>query len=340
MLMIGTEKQETAQRETWAGLEAGRFVVSYFSSGVLRREMISPAILQTGRLRLMNKKARKTILAAPIAAIAIALAACSAQAAVLTDNFTTQVDYSGGAVQGIWSGSYNMPALAGGTFAASPTFADNGLLVVDYDANLGWEFNRSSAPFLYVDVPANEYFTAEVTIVSQTSGNWSNAGLIARAKQGTPPGTDADHADEYFTYFGSFRTAAANPNAGNTLHKLVEAGVQTEANLPIVAVGDEPLPIRLRLERTGANYIGSVSLDNGATWQVQSTRTATAGTPLAAGLVPIEVGLAFSSFDPALLGIVKFDNFRLETRPAPEPGAAALAVIGMASLAAYRKRRR
>jgi hypothetical protein len=288
----------------------------------------------------MNKNARKAIFAAPIAVIAIA--ACAARGAVLTDGFNAQFDYSGGAVQGIWSGSYNMAALgAGGIVGASPTFPDNGLLVFDYDGNLGWEGGRSTAPFLYVDVPGNENFTAEVTIVSQTSGTWSDAGLIARAKQGTPPGAAADNADEHFTFFGSFRTDAAMPNAGNTLHKRIEAGAQVQdVNLPIVAVGDEPLPIRMRLERNGANYIGSVSLDNGATWQVQSTVTAPLATPLANGLSPIEVGLSYSSFDPALLGSVRFDNFRLETRPIPEPATAALAAIGLASFAACRKRRR
>jgi hypothetical protein len=285
----------------------------------------------------MNKKARKSIFAAPIAALAIA--ACTAHAAVLTDNFTTQFDYSGGAVQGIWNGSYNMPALAGGIVGASPSFADNGLLVIDYDANLGWEGGRSTAPFLYVDVPADQNFIAEVTIASQTSGNWSAAGLLARAKQGTPPGSAADNADEHFVTMYSFRTNAANPNAGNTLFKRIEAGVQVQDNsIPILAVGDEPLPIRLRLERNGSTFSGSVSVDNGATWQVQSSGAASLTSPLITG-APLEVGIAFSSFDPALLGVAKFDDFRLETRPIPEPATAVLAAIGLASVAVSRKRR-
>ncbi len=272
-------------------------------------------------------------------AAALLVPASTASAAVLTDAFTSQFDYSGGAVQGIWSGSYNMGNLgAGGIVGASPTFPDNGLLVFDFDTNSGWEGGRSDAPFLYVDVPGNQDFTAEVTIAAQTSGFWSDAGIIARAKSGTGPGTGADQADENFTFFGSFRTDNANMNAGTTLHKRIENGAQVQdANIAVTAA-DEPLPIRLRLVKTGSTYEGFVSPDNGTTWQLQSTAVATAGTALADPSVMKEVGLAFSPFDGALMGAAKFDNFYLSI--VPEPSAFALALVGTASLAVRRWRRR
>jgi hypothetical protein len=189
-------------------------------------------------------------------------------------------------------------------------------LAFDVNSNSGWEGGRSDAPFLYVNVPAGQDFTAEVTIGAQTSGFWSDAGIIARAKQGTPPGTDANNADENFTFFGSFRTDAALTAAGNTLHKRIEAGAQVQdANIAINA-GDEPLPIRLRLAKVGSNFEGWVSPDNGTTWQLQSTATPTAGNPLGDPAVPLEVGLAFSPFDGALNGVVRFENFTLNTTPA------------------------
>jgi hypothetical protein len=186
-------------------------------------------------------------------------------------------------------------------------------LVFDYDANLGWEGGRSTAPFLFVDVAGSEDFTAEVTIGAQTSGNWSDAGIIVRAKQGTPPGADADNADEHFTFLGSFRTNAANPAAGTTLHKRIEAGAQVQdSNIQIVNPGNEPLPIRLRLVKNGSDYEGWVSPDNGTTWQLQSTATPTAGSPLDDSSITKEVGLSFSSFDPGLMGSATFEDFTLK----------------------------
>lgn len=202
------------------------------------------------------------------------------------------------------------------TLAAGRASAQQGL-TFDYDQNLGWEGGRSSAPFLYKDVGGSEDFTVEVTIAAQTSGQWSDAGIIVRAKQGTPPGTGADNGDENFTFFGSFRTAPAAPNTGTTLHKRIEAGAQIDDfNVPVTAA-EEPLPIRLRLVKTGADYAGWVSPDNGTTWQLQSTATAAAGTGLADPGVAKEVGLNFSSFSDTLAGFARFENFSLALGSGP-----------------------
>jgi hypothetical protein len=190
-------------------------------------------------------------------------------------------------------------------------------LTFDFDPSLGWEGTRSNSPFLYKDVAGSEDFTAEVTIAAQTSGQWSDAGIIVRAKQGTQPGTGTDHADENFTFFGSFRTAAADPTAGSTLHKRIEAGAQVQDTNVVISAAAEPLPIRLRLVKTGADYVGWVSPDNGTTWQMQSTATATAGTGLADPSVVKEVGLSFSNFSATLLGSTRFNNFSLALGSGP-----------------------
>jgi hypothetical protein len=189
--------------------------------------------------------------------------------------------------------------------------------VFDYDPNLGWEGGRSNAPFVFKDVSGSEDFTAEVTIGAQTSGQWSDAGIIVRAKQGTPPGIDANNADENFTFFGSFRTTAADPTVGTTLHKRIEAGAQVQDSNIVINAAAEPLPIRLRLVKTGADYAGWVSPDNGTTWQLQSTATATDGTGLADSSVDKEVGLSFSNFSGTLLGAARFDNFSLALGSGP-----------------------
>jgi hypothetical protein len=69
--------------------------------------------------------------------------------------------------------------------------------------------------------------------------------------------------------------------------------------------------------KTGADYVGWVSPDNGTTWQMQSTATATAGTGLADPSVTKEVGLNFSNFSATLLGAARFENFSLALSSGP-----------------------
>ena len=168
-----------------------------------------------------------------VAVLCLGIAVTPAKAVVETDNFSTFFDYSGGAVGGIWDGSYNMPNLAGGSYFSNMTFVDETLTVQDNGStNMGWEGTRSSAPFLFTNVPAGQDFTATVKITSQTSGQWSAAGLIARAANSpTPPGTAANHTDENFVTSTTFRTDAANPNEGNTLQKKIEAGASERQQL-------------------------------------------------------------------------------------------------------------
>lgn len=276
-------------------------------------------------------------------------------AGTLSDDFSSVADYSDGSVSGIWDGSYNMPNLAGGLFGSN-LFANEELYVDDNNVtNVGWEGGRSTAPFLFVDTNSDEAFTATVKITSQTSGTWSAAGLIARAKQGTPPGTGADNDDEHFVTMTSFRTDDRFPDQGTTLMKRIENGAQlndllvnvdlqtvdnpdydpNDPNSPeFIDVSINPLPFYLRLERqyfdlgpgqTGVGYQGSVSQD-GINWQVQSTVFPTPGSPLLTGN-PIEVGLVYQNYG-GVAGASTFDDFSLTTGTLiPEPTSLGMLLI-------------
>jgi hypothetical protein len=261
------------------------------------------------------------------------LAITPTSAATITDDFSAAADYAGGGVAGIWDGSWNMVNLVGGRFNTTATagvLTVDDLGIFDYDedpmtgiSGYGWEGARSTAPFLFTDVAAGQDFVATVKILSQTSGNWSAAGLLARAANSpTGPGDLADQDDENFETMTTFRTDAALPNTGTTLMKRVQApSGQIEANIAVNS-GDEPLPLVLKLERVnGTVYRGYVSTDGGTTFQFQSRQTPTAGNPLRDATVALQVGLHYNNFG-TLSGTATFDDFSLTTDPiAAAPGA-------------------
>jgi hypothetical protein len=275
--------------------------------------------------------ARIASCAVAIAIIASFWATSPAHCAVVSDNFNTNANYALGAVSGIWNGSENMLNLNGGLFNANIsnpgtlTVEDNGTYVAPAGPpGMGWEGVRSTSPFLFANVPAGQDFTATVKISAQTSGQWSAAGLLARAGNSpTPPGVAADHMDENFVTMTTFRTDAANADEGNTLMKRVQAAVQNnDLNVPVNAGGTEPLPMILKLERIGGvGYRGSVSTDNGATFKLQSHTIPAVGNPLRDPAVGLQVGLTYQNFG-TLAGTAQFDDFTLDTHaPLPAPGA-------------------
>jgi hypothetical protein len=299
----------------------------------------------------MKRRRRVLFLAGlTLCTLLIAVTTDPVKAVVVSDDFSADANYAFGAVGGIWQGSENMLNLNGGVFNAN--LSNPGVLTVDdngtFDPNVdgdnnpatnpagvapgvGWEGGRSSAPFLWREVPANQDFTATVKISAQTSGQWSAAGIVARAKSPTPPGpgdgnvmTPDNNSDENFVTMTTFRTDAANADEGNTLNKRVENGVQVnDNNILVNATGTEPLPMLLRLERVGGGtaYRGWVSTDGGATYQFQSRVVPTAGNPLRDGTTNMEVGLAYQNFG-TVAGTTQFDDFVLDTYdPLPAPGA-------------------
>jgi hypothetical protein len=269
----------------------------------------------------------------------------TASAQTVTDNFNTAHDYQFGDTTGtIWTGMENIPLVTQtGVFDADTTnpdvltIEDNGTFTTGAAPHgIGWEGNRSTAPFLFTDVPAGKDFIATVKISAQTSGQWSAAGLIARANSPTPPGTGMNNADENFVTMTSFRTAAANPDEGNTLMKKIQGGAQiNDLSLGVNTTGTEPLPLVLKLERFGGvGYRGSVSTDGGSTYQFQSHTIPAADNALRDPTMGQQVGLSFMFFggpDAAQApdatasnktkGTVQFDDFSLEILdPRPAPG--------------------
>jgi hypothetical protein len=291
------------------------------------------------------KRQRRELFATPIvlgctiiATSTFLLVVAPAGAVSITDNFNASHDYTLGDVTGtIWTGMENIPLLQGQTVhdantsnAGVLTVGDNGTFDADGDpmngiSGMGWEGGRSTSPFLRTDVPAGKDFTATVKISAQTSGQWSAAGLVARAANSpTPPGIGADHADENFATMYTFRTDAAIPDEGNTLMKRIQAGAQSQdVNIVVNASGTEPLPLVLKLEKVGGgiNYRGWVSTDGGATYQFQSRITPPVGNALRDPAVGMEIGLSYMNFG-TLAGTAQFDDFTLDTYdPLPAPGA-------------------
>ena len=135
--------------------------------------------------RPIRESSKARVLACMLGTVIISLATVApVGAVVVTDNFNANANYALGAVSGIWDGSHNMPNLSGGLFNAN--ISNAGVLTVDDNGTfsatgVGWEGSRSTAPFLFRNVPAGQDFTATVKVQPQTSGQWSAAGLIARA---------------------------------------------------------------------------------------------------------------------------------------------------------------
>jgi hypothetical protein len=288
------------------------------------------------QFRQVREKSLGRVLAcALVTVIAFLATVAPVGAVVVTDNFNADFNYALGAVGGIWNGSENMLNSNGGLFNANIsnpgvlTVEDNGTFVAPTGpAGVGWEGNRSTAPFLSRNVPAGQDFTATVKISAQTSGQWSAAGLIARAaNSATPPGVGADNADENYVTMTTFRTDAANANAGNTLMKRIEAGAQVaDLNTQVNAdPAPEPLPLVVRLQRFGGvGYVGSVSTDGGTTFQYQSMTIPAAGNALRDSTVGTQVGLSYMNFG-TLAGTTQFDDFSLDTHaPQAAPGAPTL----------------
>src|SRR5262249_26952946 len=133
-------------------------------------------------------------------------------------------DYSLGSIAGTgWTGMHNIPLIVGtGQFQAT----GGTLRIGNNGANVGWDGMGSTAPLLYATVPGGQDFTATVKVSAQTAGQYSTAGIIARAQSATPPGVPPNHSAQSFVTMTSFRENAANVDQTETLMKRVQNGTQ------------------------------------------------------------------------------------------------------------------
>jgi uncharacterized protein (TIGR03382 family) len=197
---------------------------------------------------------------------------------------------------------------------------------------IGWEpqGDKNNGPFLFTTFsgePQAQYdFDAVVKIDSQTAGNWSHAGIIARVA-GPPVGiccgqdeansfaTTGPNAENHVTA-GVFRTDPANPaNASLLVQNALNGGggLPGELNVDLAPAGAAGgSPIWIRLQKRGAQFTADSSLD-GVTWfDDPATNNSTINAEMNVAGRTLEVGLSFMTFPGGVSGNVDFDFFELK----------------------------
>jgi glucose/arabinose dehydrogenase len=192
----------------------------------------------------------------------------------LRDEFSASHDYQTGNVliDGMWTGTHN--ANFGDTFNANTTNADN--LTIGLEP-VGWQGNGAdTGPFLFREVPAENLMEVRVRIQSQSTGNWSSAGILARVAG--PLDNDSDN--DNFLSAHAFRPSNTTNNV--QVSNVIE-GVEAEGNFP---AGNAANLAHLRLVNLGNGEFEVFSSSDGVDWV---SRTTVTNDALASGL--LEVGV-------------------------------------------------
>jgi hypothetical protein len=286
---------------------------------------LMPSVAPLWRIRTMTVS-RKVVLSL---AFLSCLVSASAQAQLFVDEFTTFHDYTsaGGSVPagGIWTGIHNAANGSGPGGVPVGIIQSNGmdafsnpkpgvLFMEDLNGGptgtgIGWEGNRTTAPFIFRDVPASEDFDAKIKINAQTAGNWSSAGVLARVK-GPAVGGAAIDPLENFVSATTFRTNTADLTQVNLLTKRIQNGAQVlDANNAFgggPAADPEPLPLWVRLTKQGTTFTSQSSL-NGTQWFTETVVAAPEVAPVGGTM---EVGLVFQMFGGSA-GEVEIDSYSI-----------------------------
>ena len=214
-------------------------------------------------------------------------------AATYRDDFNSSFNYATGSVPagGIWSGTRNATNFGSATYNSNSTNA--GQLTVGMQP-VGWEGGGAdTAPFLYRTVDASNLLDVRVKISSQTTGNWSNAGIMIRV----PGAIDHDGSNDNFLSALSFRTS---PTANQATISNVIAGVEGENDTPVASANDINY---LRLLNEGNGQYEFFTSSDGTTW---ISRQVTNNPALASG--SLEVGVWSGSYAGGIsTGNTQFD---------------------------------
>lgn len=263
-----------------------------------------------------------------VAALLLGGLATSVPATTITDDFAISHNYAGGDVGGtIWSGVLN----SGNADALNANTAAAGKLQFDVANNVGFDWDRQNAPFLYVDVAGGD-FDARVSVA-----DW--------AWPSNYPNEDSHYACPALMAYGdSDRFVASQLNAfnwgatvqrslydGNAIDELDDAGHLVGPDVSGAGFS------QLRLTRVGdvfhaygRNSTSPVADD--ADWIEMGSgilRTDMAGA--------VKIGLAYGTYS-GFDATTNFDDFRLTT--VPEPGTLSMVLGGAFGLLAYAWRRR
>jgi hypothetical protein len=254
------------------------------------------------------------------------LMSARAQAQLYIDEFTTFHDYTTATVPagGIWTGIHNATNGSGAGGVPVGIVQANGmdafgnpkpgvLFMEDLNGGplgtgIGWEGARTSAPFLFRDVPASEDFDVKIKINAQTAGNWSSAGVLARVK-GPLPGATTDPT-ENFVSAATFRTNTTDLTQTGFISKHVLNGAQPVDLVSTFGGGPgadpETYPLYVRLTKQGTTFTTQSSY-NGTQWFTETTVAAPGVAPEGGTM---EVGLTFQMYGGSA-GETEIDWFNL-----------------------------
>jgi hypothetical protein len=213
----------------------------------------------------------------------------------LRDDFSASHNYRLGDVPagGIWTDAHN--ELYDGSspfdpFDANTTNAGN--LTIGLEP-VGWQGNGAdNGPFLHREVNAESLVEVRVRIQSQSTGNWSSAGILVRADGPL----DNNTANDNYLSAHAFRPSGTN---NNVQISNVMGGSESENTIP---VSSQDLT-HLRLVNLGNGTFEIFSSTDGSQWISRQTVT---NATLASGL--LEVGVWAGTYTGGVTtGSARFD---------------------------------
>jgi hypothetical protein len=185
---------------------------------------------------------------------------------VLSDQFSAGHNYRAGSVPtgGIWTDAHNELYDASSPFDVFDSNTTNaGNLTIGHEP-VGWGGGGAdNAPFLHREVDADQLMDVTIRIQSQSTGNWSSAGILIRADGPL----DSDSSNDNFLTAHAFR-----PSSSDTRVQVanVSEGNEGENNFGGLTAADVS---HLRVVNQGNGMFEVFSSADGSTWISRQTYT-------------------------------------------------------------------